>query len=77
LTAAEKTPGVPIAKRRQSSLMKRIATSLVAAKARSKERVVSGNPQRREEQLRDPTVSRRNRMIGRLERCVEGDAHSL
>jgi hypothetical protein len=58
------------------SLAQWIAAPVVAAKSGGYQRIVASRPQGREEQLRDPSISRRNWMIGRFQRSVKCDAHS-
>ena len=74
--AANKTRRKPCADRRHPSLAQRVAAPVIAAKSGGYQGVVASHPQGREEQLRDPSVSRRNWMIGRFQRRVKGDTHS-
>jgi hypothetical protein len=53
-----------------------VAAPVIAAKSGGYQGVVASQPQGREEQLRDPSISRRNWMIGRFQRRVKCDTHS-
>ena len=52
-----------------------VAGTVVAAQPRSEERLVPGAAKGLQKQLRNPAVARRDRMVGRLQRCVEGNPH--
>jgi hypothetical protein len=74
--AANKTRRKPCADRGHPSLPRRVAAPVVAAKSGGYLRIVASHPQGREEKLRDPSISRRNWMIGRFQRRVKCDTHS-
>src|SRR5438552_7359615 len=75
--ALDKMFGEPTPKRGEPGLMVRIAISFETAKARGEHRLMPGELESCEEKLRDPAISRGNGMIGRLQRCVEGDPHAV
>jgi hypothetical protein len=65
----------PPAERAKPSLPDGIATTVVASKARDEQRLVSGQADSVEKELRHSAVPRRDRVVGWLKRRVEGDAH--
>src|SRR5260370_28591005 len=73
---AKKTRRKSCADRGYPSLAHRVAAPVIAAKSGGYQDVVASHPQGREEELRDPSVSRKNWMIGRFQRRVKGDTHS-
>lgn len=73
----DKGLGNPLAERGKSGLTERIAIPIVTAKARGEERLMPGKTEGAKEEPRDPAISRWDRVIGRLQRCVEGDLHAL
>jgi len=60
----------------KSSLPDGIATTVVAAKARDEQRLVSGQADSFKKQLRHSAVPRWDRVVGWLQRRVESDAHA-
>jgi hypothetical protein len=74
---AQMALGDPPTERGEPSLTDGIAGSLVTAKAGDEDGFVSGQPEGCQEKLRHPAVSGRDRVIGRLQRRVKGDAHAL
>jgi hypothetical protein len=75
--AVNKTRRKPCANRRHPSLAQRVAVPVIAAKSGGYLRIVASHLQGREEKLRDPTVPRRNWMIGGFQGRVKGDTHSI
>jgi hypothetical protein len=73
---AKKTVGNSRSENGQSALSAGLATSVIAAKARYENGLMSGEAYRSEEQLRNLTITRWHRMIGRLQRRIERDAHA-
>ncbi len=62
------------ADRGEPRLPRRIAVAVIAAQPRGDKRLVPGQAQGLEQkQLRDSAVARRDRVVGRLQRRVEGD----
>jgi hypothetical protein len=75
--AANKTRRKPRADRRHPSLAQRVAVPVKTAESGGYQSIVASHSQGREEKLRDHSVSRRNWMIGGLQRRVKGDTHSI
>src|SRR5690348_2601684 len=67
----------PPADTRQPSLVQPVSAALIAAKSGGHANLVTTHPQGCEQKLGDPAISRRNRMIRRLQRRVKGDTHSI
>ena len=68
--------GDPLTERGKPGLTERIAIPVVAAKARGEEGLMPGKTEGCKEELRHPAISRRDGVIGRLQRRVEGYAHA-
>ena len=77
LAVAENAVGDPLSDCGDSGLSEIIATGLIATKPRDQNSLMPGKAENCEEQLRDLSIARRNRMIGRLQRSVKGDPHAL
>ena len=58
------------------SLPDGIATAVVATKSRDEQRLVSGQADCFDKELRHSAVPRRDRVVGWLQRRVKGDAHA-
>ena len=65
----------PLTERGEPGLTERIARSVIAAKAGGEDGLVPGKTESCKEELRHPAISRRNGVIGRFQRRVEGYAH--